>query len=68
MKIIKRAISDDLKKVATYFPVVAVGPRQSGKTTLVQDIFNKHTYISLEDIDNRTLANEDPRRFLQDYP
>jgi len=69
VKIIKRAISNDLKKAATYFPVVALlGPRQSGKTTLVQDIFNKHTYISLEDIDNRTLANEDPRRFLQDYP
>lgn len=69
MKIIKRALSSDLKKAATYFPVVAVlGPRQSGKTTLVQDIFNKHTYISLEDIDNRTLANKDPRRFLQDYP
>jgi len=69
VKIIKRAIAADLKKAATYFPVVAVlGPRQSGKTTLVQDIFNKHTYISLEDIDNRTLANKDPRRFLQDYP
>ena len=69
MKILQRAITDDVKRAATYFPVVAVlGPRQSGKTTLVQAIFNQHTYISLEDLDTRRLANEDPRRFLQDYP
>jgi uncharacterized protein len=66
---IHRDLTDHLIKVASQFPVIAVlGPRQSGKTTLVQTTFAYHRYISLEDLDLRRLANEDPRRFLQDYP
>ena len=66
---IYRELTDPLKQTAAMFPVVAVlGPRQSGKTTLVQTSFPEHTYISLEDLDVRALANTDPRRFLQDYP
>ena len=65
---IKRDVEKKLKYLATKFPVVAVlGPRQSGKTTLVQDVFKKHTYLSLEDLDVRGLAESDPRRFLEDY-
>jgi predicted AAA+ superfamily ATPase len=66
---ITRELTKPLQEVARQFPVVAVlGPRQSGKTTLVQTVFKDHRYISLEDLDVRTLANTDPRRFLQDYP
>lgn len=66
---IKRELSQALKEAAGLFPVVAVlGPRQSGKTTLVQTTFTAHKYVSLEDLDIRELANLDPRRFLQDYP
>ena len=51
------------------YPVVGVtGPRQSGKTTLVQAAFPDKPYVSLEDLDTRDLANEDPRRFLRRYP
>ena len=32
------------------------------------DDFPHHRYISLEDFDIRTIAQEDPRRFLADYP
>lgn len=50
------------------FSAIAVlGPRQSGKTTLVQHIFPHHRYVSLEDLDMRLLAKEDPRKFLKDY-
>lgn len=64
-----RQLPDQLLEAALQFPVVAVlGPRQSDKTTLVQKIFSNHRYISFEELDNRSIANTDPRRFLQDFP
>lgn len=66
---IKRAITDEIEKAGEEFPVLAiVGPRQSGKTTLAQELFPNHAYISLEDYDIRALAQADPRKFLTDYP
>lgn len=63
---INRIIEKDIVEGARYFPVVAIlGPRQSGKTTLAKKIFEKHNYVSLEDIDKRMAAIEDPRTFLQ---
>lgn len=57
-----------LKKYASYFPVVSVtGPRQSGKTTLVKEVFNDMTYISLENPIHRRQAIDDPNGFLQQY-
>lgn len=51
---ILRELADRFREVALQFPVIGVlGPRQSGKTTLVRKVFSKHRYISLEDIDNR---------------
>ena len=68
IKMIKRVLEKELKYTATLFPVVAVlGPRQSGKTTLVKYCFKKYNYISLEDIDNRKFAIKDPRLFLEKY-
>lgn len=50
------------------FPVIAIlGPRQSGKTTLVQNIFKNHTYISFENPEMRDLATNDPRLFLKTF-
>jgi predicted AAA+ superfamily ATPase len=50
---------------ARFFPVIAIlGPRQSGKTTLAQQIFKQHIYVSLEDLDLRAAASSDPRTFL----
>ena len=40
------------------------GPRQSGKTTLARAAFPSHQYLSLELIDQRRFAQEDPRGFL----
>ncbi|WP_144607360.1 ATP-binding protein [Algoriphagus algorifonticola] len=66
---IYRKASEKLLELATYFKVVAVvGPRQSGKTTLVRSIFPQKPYISLEDPDRRRYAIEDPRGFLGDFP
>lgn len=50
----------------TRFPVVALlGPRQSGKTTLVKETFKNYIYTTLEDFKTRELAQGDPERFLQ---
>lgn len=66
---IQRALSQKIKNLATKFPVVTlVGPRQSGKTTLVKLTFPKHSYVSLEDLDIREYAKTDPRGFLSSYP
>jgi predicted AAA+ superfamily ATPase len=65
---IKRDLEPHLRTVAQYFPVVAIlGPRQSGKTTLAQMVFPQHAYVSLEDLDLRSLAIADPRGFLERY-
>ena len=65
---IKRHIEKNLIKAAGEYPVVIlIGPRQSGKTTLVRTTFNRHRYTSLEDPDNREFASEDPRGFLGQF-
>ncbi|MFH1825602.1 MAG: ATP-binding protein [Candidatus Firestonebacteria bacterium] len=65
---IRRILSDKLLSISKYLPVVAIiGPRQSGKTTLVKSVFKNYKYISLEDEDNRNYAMQDPRGFLYDY-
>lgn len=62
---ITRNITKELVQSAAEYPVVTiVGPRQSGKTTLVQMTFPDKPYFSLENPDVRTAAEADPRGFL----
>ena len=61
----KREAAKIVRELASSYPVVAItGPRQSGKTTLVQSVFKGKKYISLEDLDQQAFAREDPRGFL----
>jgi len=61
----KRALSRQLIDSLKNYPVLTLlGPRQSGKTTLVRCIFNHFDYQSLEDPDIREIAKSDPRGFL----
>ena len=66
--IIARAADTTLRRLAKGFPVVAlVGPRQSGKTTLARAVFAGKPYVSLEDPDERSFAQADPRAFLRRF-
>lgn len=63
-----RNLEPILRKVAGQSPVLTImGPRQSGKTTLAKRVFHNHEYISLEPLDERTFASEDPRGFLKRF-
>lgn len=65
----QRDIEKELADLASDYPVVTViGPRQSGKTTLVQRGFPHKPYANLEALDTRQLALSDPRAFLEQYP
>lgn len=66
--IIRRNLTPSLQEMAKQFPVVAVmGPRQSGKTTLVKTTFSDYAYVTLEDLDKKQFAKEDPRGFLLSF-
>lgn len=69
---INRSIESVLLKTSKTFPVVMItGPRQVGKTTLLNFISKnsnkKINYVSLDDLKVRTLAIEDPELFLETY-
>lgn len=64
---IQREIRHKMLELAGKFPVITLtGPRQSGKTTLLRHLYPEKKYISLEDLDNRQYAKEDPRAFLSE--
>jgi predicted AAA+ superfamily ATPase len=67
-KFIKRQIAPIIKAQKSKFPVLAVtGPRQSGKTTLLKELFSDYRYVSLENPNTRSFALEDPIGFLNMY-
>ncbi|MBN1930998.1 MAG: ATP-binding protein [Desulfobacterales bacterium] len=66
---ITREITKEFKESLKEYPVVTVlGPRQSGKTTLVKMTLPDKPYFSLEDPDIRLAAEADPRGFLGNVP
>lgn len=65
----QRFIKAELEALVIDYPVVTVmGPRQSGKTTLVKTTFPQMPYVNLEALDVQEIAQLDPKSFLARYP
>ena len=66
--IVERTIRTKLLQLLKSFPVVTLtGCRQCGKSTLLKNLLPDYAYISLEDLDLRQMAKEDPRHFISIY-
>lgn len=65
---IERSITGKLSTLASQFPMVfLIGPKQGGKSTLLQNTFLNYRYFSFEDKDTLEEATSDPRCFLDKY-
>lgn len=63
---INREISKQILKDVDYYSVLGIiGPRQSGKTTLVKFLFPQMIYANLEDLSQKEFAETDPKMFLE---
>ena len=67
---IKRNIEDVFMRLNEQFPAILVtGPRQVGKTTMLKQMVlregRSRTYVSLDDLNERSLAKTDPEMFFQ---
>lgn len=68
MRYIYRNLETVVKQVTKEYPVVLLtGPRQVGKTTMLQKLMEdtNRGYVSLDDLNERNLAKTDPELFLQ---
>jgi hypothetical protein len=66
---VERTMETSFLEASDQFPVLLLtGPRQVGKTTLLQRLCNDgRRYVTLDDLTVRALANEDPVAFMQRY-
>ncbi len=66
---LKRTLEKKLKEANEFFKVIILtGPRQVGKTTLLEKIKeDSRTYVTLDDMDALLLATEDPVLFFEKF-
>lgn len=66
---IPRLLAHKLHQLSEKMPVICLtGPRQSGKTMLVKNVFKGYKYINLEQLEVRQFALQDPLGFLKSLP
>lgn len=66
---ISRTLEKEIIKYSKFYPVIMVcGPRQVGKSTMLNHIKEENRkYVSLDDRNVRRLAQEDPDLFFEAY-
>jgi predicted AAA+ superfamily ATPase len=70
MEYIRRGMEDAFLRLSGQYPAVLItGPRQTGKTTMLQKLMaeeeKNRVYVSLDDSEERQLAKSDPVMFFQ---
>lgn len=69
MSYIKREIEKTIISAAkSYGAVIVTGPRQVGKTTTLRRITGDIRYVTLDDMEARALARNDPEMFFSIHP
>ncbi len=65
----KRLIEQLVIKSFKTFPVVMLtGSRQAGKTTVLRKLAPTRRFVTLDDIETRKLATDDPKGFIDRFP
>ena len=67
---IRRALEQAFRRLSSEFPAILLtGPRQTGKTTMLEKLMSEEnagrTYVTLDDLNDRELAKNDPKAFFQ---
>ena len=67
MAYIKRDMEEKILSLSQEYPCLLItGPRQVGKTTVLRQLMTPdRNYVTLDDLEERRLAKEDPALFLQ---
>lgn len=71
MNYIKRTLEQKILKISEdYSCILVIGPRQVGKTTLLEHLMEGtgRQKVTLDDVENRRLAKSDPLLFLEIHP
>src|SRR3989338_401994 len=65
---IKRQIAKQIQRLSSTFPVIMVtGPRQAGKTTLLRQMDEHRRFVTLDDMEIRSLPKETPPLFFERF-
>ena len=71
MAYIQRTLEKHILEISEdYGCLLLIGPRQVGKTTMLEHLMEgtERTKVTLDDTDERKLARKDPELFLQMHP
>ena len=71
MAYIKRTLEKSIMSISEdYSCLLLIGPRQVGKTTLLEHLMEgtERKRVTLDDVENRRLAKNDPALFLEMHP